>query len=102
MRFKQRRQGEILKRQIFLVKPAVEVACEACDFCGDCFRFFCSHRRSSEYDRADTHSVHVHDLYMYTYAQYYAMREAALHRPVKHGRVRATRCRRTRTVVLIK
>ena len=60
---------------------------------------FCGHRRSSEYDRADTHSIHVQDLYMYTYAQYYAMREAALRRPVQHGSVRATRCRRTRTVV---
>ena len=80
MRFKQRRQGEILKRQrhslvmllwsINIFGETGSVACEACDFCGDCFRFFCGHRRSSEYDRADTHSVHVQDLYMYTYAQY--------------------------------
>ena len=70
MRFKQRRQGEILKRQrrllscccgqlIFLVKPAVEVACEACDFCGDCFRFFVA-----TVDLAST-IVRTHIAYMY-------------------------------------
>ena len=49
-------------------------------------------------DLAST-NVRTHIAYMYTYAQYYAMREAALRRPVQHGSVRATRCRRTRTVV---
>ena len=48
----------------------MEVACEACDFCGDCFRIFVAAvDLASTIVRTHSHSVHVQDLYMYTYAR---------------------------------